>query len=110
MICKVPKLYVGLLPWKAYGSCNLKAVHVSQDGTGRKRYVELYPKISYSEFLSIQSFQFTALDKFGETFMNSFKDDLLVEQGEQRDKRETILQGLAFLTTVGILDYASYFL
>lgn len=55
---------------------------------GRKRYVELLPKISYTEFRNEQAIHFPHLDKVGEEIVMSFKEDLWVLQGKRRQSKE----------------------
>ena len=71
---------------------------------GRKRYVELEPKISYNEFRKEQERHFSHLDKIGEELATSFKEDLWVVQGKGRQNRELKRDCFLFLTTVSIID------
>ena len=55
---------------------------------GRKRYVELNPKISFEEFRSTKNEIFTEIERVGEEFVSSFREDLHVIQGKGRQNRE----------------------
>jgi hypothetical protein len=71
-------------------------VHSSDDWgaassiVGRKRYVELLPKISYTEFRNEQANHFPHLDKIGEEIVMSFKEDLWVMQGKRRQSTKEL--------------------
>ena len=71
---------------------------------GRKRYVELAPKISLPEFREVQCIHFTHLDRIGEEYIKSFRDDLHVSQGKGRQRNELYQQAGAFFTAVTIID------
>ncbi len=71
---------------------------------GRKRYVELLPKISYPEFRKEQARHFPQLDKIGEEIAVSFKEDLWVLQGKRRQNKELRRDSLFFLLGVGLVD------
>jgi len=92
---------------KAHQDGTFNAVRVSDDITGRKRYVELLPKISFEEFLEIQKEQFELLDKFGESYMTSLREELWVKQGLGRQNRELMWQCAGFFVLVSVLDYAT---
>eukprot|EP00551_Chaetoceros_affinis_P006384 CAMPEP_0203682778 /NCGR_PEP_ID=MMETSP0090-20130426/47099_1 /ASSEMBLY_ACC=CAM_ASM_001088 /TAXON_ID=426623 /ORGANISM="Chaetoceros affinis, Strain CCMP159" /LENGTH=542 /DNA_ID=CAMNT_0050551881 /DNA_START=395 /DNA_END=2019 /DNA_ORIENTATION=- len=66
-------------------------------GGGRKRYVELDPKISYSEFRAVQSDHFSHLDRIGQELCTSLKEDLWVHQGKGRQNQELKREAAAFL-------------
>jgi hypothetical protein len=72
---------------------------------GRKRYVELLPKISYPEFRKEQARHFQHLDKIGEEIAMSFKEDLWVLQGKRRQNRELRRDSLLFLLGVSLVDF-----
>ena len=55
---------------------------------GRKRYVELNPKISYKEFSSVKEEIFQQLDRVSEEIVSSFREDILVSQGKGRQNKE----------------------
>lgn len=95
---------------KAHQGGTFDAVRVSDDITGRKRYVELLPKISYEEFLEIQKEQFEFLDKIGEGYMTSLREEMWVNQGLGRQNRELMWQCAAFFAIVSVLDYCTYIL
>ena len=71
---------------------------------GRKRYVELLPKISYTEFRNEQANHFPHLDKIGEEITMSFKEDLWVMQGKRRQSKELRRDGLLFLFGISLVD------
>ena len=71
---------------------------------GKKRYVELEPKISYPEFRKEQERHFPHLDKMGEEIAMSFKEDLWVLQGKRRQNEELKRQCFYFLLGVSIVD------
>jgi hypothetical protein len=72
---------------------------------GRKRYVELLPKISYPEFRKEQARHFPHLDKIGEEIAMSFKEDLWVLQGKRRQNKELRRDSLLFLLGVSLVDF-----
>lgn len=90
---------------KEHQSNKLDSVLVDEGWTGRKRYVELSPKISLSEFREVQQEHFTHLDRIGKEIVNSFREDLWVHQGKGRERSELIRDCLAFLAVVSIADY-----
>ncbi|KAL7548577.1 hypothetical protein ACHAWF_018871 [Thalassiosira exigua] len=71
---------------------------------GRKRYVELEPKISYPEFRKEQARHFPHLDKIGEEVAMSFKEDLWVLQGKGRQNKELKRDCFLFLLGVSLVD------
>lgn len=71
---------------------------------GRKRYVELEPKISYQEFRDVQKKHFPQLDSIGEEIMMSFKEDLWVLQGKGRQNAELKRDCFLFLAAVSLID------
>lgn len=71
---------------------------------GRKRYVELQPKISYAEFREVQAKHFPHLDKIGEEILMSFKEDLWVLQGKGRQNKELRRDCALFLLGVSLVD------
>lgn len=73
---------------------------------GKKRYVELLPKISYSEFRKEQARHFPHLDKIGEELAVSFKEDLWVLQGKKRQNKELRRDSFLFLLGVSLVDAA----
>jgi hypothetical protein len=90
---------------KEHQNNKLDSVLVDEGWTGRKRYVELSPKISLSEFREVQQEHFTHLDRIGKEFLKSFREDLWVQQGKGRERAELLRDCLAFLTVVSIADY-----
>jgi hypothetical protein len=73
--------------------------------TGRKRYVELHPKIALSEFREVQKEHLLHLDGVATEYLNSFRDDLLVQQGKGRENQELLRDCAAFFTVVCVIDY-----
>lgn len=73
--------------------------------SGRKRYVELPPKISLSEFREVQEIHLTHLDRIGWEITKSFREDLLVEQGRGRQNAELKRDCMIFLVVVSLADY-----
>jgi hypothetical protein len=71
---------------------------------GRKRYVELLPKISYPEFREEQARHFPHLDKIGEEIAMSFKEDLWVLQGKRRQNKELRRDCFLFLFGISLVD------
>eukprot|EP00536_Pseudo-nitzschia_multiseries_P002281 jgi/Psemu1/317853/estExt_fgenesh1_pm.C_300021 len=71
---------------------------------GRKRYVELSPKISEAEFREVQSIHFTHLDKLGTELITSFREDLWVLQGKGRERKELLRNSFLFLAGVSAVD------
>lgn len=90
---------------KEHQGNKLDSVLVDEGWSGRKRYVELSPKISLAEFREVQAVHFTHLDRLGKEIMSSFREDLWVQQGKGRQNRELMRDCLAFLTAVSIADY-----
>jgi hypothetical protein len=90
---------------KAHQDNKLDSVVVDAGWTGRKRYVELSPKIALPEFRVVQQEHFTHLDRIGTEILRSFREDLWVDQGKGRQNRELMRDCLGFLTTVCIVDY-----
>jgi len=75
---------------------------------GKKRYVELQPKISLSEFLLEQKDHFKQLDQVGQEILASFKEDLHVEQGKGRQNADLRREMAIFFSVVVIADVAIY--
>mmetsp|Transcript_15658 Transcript_15658/g.28433 ORF Transcript_15658/g.28433 Transcript_15658/m.28433 type:complete len:519 (+) Transcript_15658:1-1557(+) len=71
---------------------------------GRKRYVELEPKISYAEFRKEQARHFPHLDSIGEEIAMSFKEDLWVVQGKGRQNKELRRDIFLFLLSISVVD------
>jgi len=65
----------------------------------------LPPKISLAEFRQVQAIHFPQLDCVGSELLESFRDDLLVEQGKGRQRRELLRDGALFFTGLCVLDY-----
>ena len=91
---------------KADQDNKIESVLVDADGwSGRKRYVELSPKISEAEFREVQSIHFQHLDQIGTEIIKSFREDLWVSQGKRRERKELVRDSLLFLTVVSALDF-----
>ena len=73
--------------------------------SGRKRYVELSPKISEAEFREVQGIHFKHLDRLGSEIVSSFREDLWVLQGKRRERKDLIRNSFLFLTAVSAIDY-----
>jgi hypothetical protein len=71
---------------------------------GRKRYVELEPKISYAEFREVQQRHLPHLDKIGEEIVMSFKEDIWLLQGKKRQNKELRRDCFLFLLGVSLID------
>ncbi|KAL7473913.1 hypothetical protein ACHAXS_014344 [Conticribra weissflogii] len=71
---------------------------------GRKRYVELMPKISFKEFQEVQKKHFPHLDRVGEEIVMSFKEDIWVVQGKRRQSNELRRDCFLFLLGVSLVD------
>lgn len=71
---------------------------------GRKRYVELKPKISYEEFRCMQREHFSHCDRIGTEILSSYREDLLVSQGIGRQNAELRREAFGFLTVVSLID------
>lgn len=91
---------------KAHQDNKLDSVLVDDGWSGRKRYVELSPKISLPEFREVQEIHFTHLDRMSTEILDSHREDLWVRQGRGRERRELIRDCTAFLVVVSVLDYA----
>ena len=77
----------------------------NEAGLGRKRYVELHPLIRLPEFREVQHEHFTHLDRVGQEFIKSFREDLLVWQGKGRQRRELVRDSALFLAVVSLVDF-----
>lgn len=92
---------------KSHQGNKIDSVLIEASGwSGRKRYVELQPKISLPEFREVQQIHFTHLDRIGWEIAKSFREDLWVEQGKGRQNAELKRDCLIFLTVVSAIDYA----
>eukprot|EP00980_Cylindrotheca_fusiformis_P004762 scaffold1019_cov123-Cylindrotheca_fusiformis.AAC.2 len=90
---------------KAHQDNKLDSVMVDSGWSGKKRYVELKPKISLPEFREVQQEHFTHIDRIGTEILKSFREDLWVIQGKGRERKELIRDSFLFLTIVNIADY-----
>lgn len=92
---------------KGHQGNQLDSVLIEASGwSGRKRYVELSPKISLAEFKEVQQIHLTHLERIGWEITKSFREDLLVEQGKRRQNAELKRDCLLFLLVVSAVDYA----
>ena len=71
---------------------------------GRKRYVELNPKISFIEFSSTKGEIIQHLDRVSEEIISSFREDLIVDQGKGRQNRELMRDSIVGITVISVLD------
>jgi hypothetical protein len=91
---------------KAHQDNKIDSIHVESDEWGgRRRYVELEPKISLSEFRLVQKEHFAHLDRVGQETLSSFRENLLVDQGKGRQRRELQRDCVLFLTVVSVVDF-----
>lgn len=72
---------------------------------GRKRYVELPPKISLDEFREVQSIHLTHLDRLAQEFLKSYREDILVVQGKGRQRNELLRNSVLFVAVVSLIDF-----
>ena len=93
---------------KADQGNQLKSVLVDEQAgwSGRKRYVELSPKISEAEFREVQEIHFRHLDKLGTELVTSFREDLWVLQGKGRERKDLVKNSFLFLGAVSAIDTA----
>jgi hypothetical protein len=96
---------------KAHQSNKIDSVLVEDEGgivtsvVGRKRFVELHPKIAVSEFRQVQTVHFPHLDRVGPEYLHSFREDLLLHQGKGRQNRELLRDCALFFTAVCAIDF-----
>ena len=90
---------------KAHQDNKLDSVMVDEGWSGRKRYVELSPKISLVEFREVQSIHFTHFGRIGAEILKSYREDLWVMQGKGRQNKELFRDSLLFLAGVSAIDY-----
>lgn len=91
---------------KSHQDNNLASVLIEASGwSGRKRYVELNPKISLAEFREAQQIHCTHLERVGWEVTRSFREDLWVEQGQGRQNNELARECGIFLLIVAVIDY-----
>ena len=92
---------------KSHQDNAIKSVMVDEIAwTGRKRYVELPPKISLPEFREVQQEHFTHLDRVATEYLKSFREDLWIMQGNRRQRSELIRDSALFMGVVCAIDYA----
>ena len=91
---------------KAHQDNAIKSVLVDEIAwTGRKRYVELPPKISLAEFREVQKEHFTHLDRVASEYLKSFREDVLIVQGKGRQRTELYRDCALFMAVVCGVDY-----
>lgn len=92
---------------KADQDNQLKSVLVDEQvgWTGRKRYVELSPKISQTEFREVQEIHFKHMNRLGSEIVLSFREDLWLLQGKYRERKDLARNSFLFLTAVSAIDY-----
>ncbi|GAX28425.1 hypothetical protein FisN_4Hh384 [Fistulifera solaris] len=91
---------------KKHQDNKIESVHVEEQGlAGRKRYVELKPKISLEEFREVQQIHFAHLDRVAQEFLKSYREDILIKQGKGRQRSEFYRESALFLTVVAIADF-----
>jgi hypothetical protein len=97
---------------KKHQSNKMDSVLVHEDGggivtsvVGRKRYVELHPKISLTEFREVQGIHFPQLDRIGQECLTSFRDELWVQQGKGRQNQELQRDCALFFVALCLLDF-----
>jgi hypothetical protein len=85
----------------------LKSVLVDEQAgwSGRKRYVELSPKISEAEFREVQEIHFKHINRLGSEVVTSFREDLWVLQGKRRERKDLVRNSFLFLAAVSAVDY-----
>ena len=74
--------------------------------TGRKRYVELPPKIRLEEFRQVQREHFPHLDRVATEYCQSWREDLWIVQGNGRQRKELYRDCTLFMAVVCGIDYA----
>lgn len=91
---------------KSHQDNAIKSVLVDEIAwTGRKRYVELPPKISLAEFREVQREHFTHLDRVASEYLKSFREDLWIIQGKGRQRAELYRDCALFMAAVCGVDY-----
>ena len=91
---------------KEHQDNKIDSVLVDEVGwTGRKRYVELHPKIRLEEFREVQQEHFTHLDRVGTEFIKSFREELWIAQGKGRNRKQLIRDCALFMVVVCLIDY-----
>jgi hypothetical protein len=93
---------------KSHQGNKIDNVHIDTGLGGRKRYVELSPKISLPEFREVQLEHFPHLNRVSEEILMSFRDNLLVQQGQGRQRTELYWNSTYFMIVVCIIDAGIY--
>lgn len=94
---------------KAHQDNKIDAIHIDTGLGGRKRYVEVEPKISLSEFRDVQKEHFTHMDRVAEEMVKSFREDLWVDQGKGRQRAELQRNSFYFMLAICAVDGWIYF-
>jgi len=97
---------------KKHQEGKIKSVLVDHSGadssvsafSGRKRYVELSPKIAYDEFRVEQKPFCDHLDRVGQEFLRSFGDEILLHQGQGRQNKDARREVMVFFAVLGFAD------
>jgi hypothetical protein len=95
---------------KVHQGNRIDSIQIDTGLGGRKRYVELQPKIALPEFLEVQMEHFKQLDRVGEEFVKSFREDLWCDQGRGRQRNELYWNTTYFMGVVCVIDVGIYFL
>ena len=91
---------------KEHQDNKIESIMVDDAGwSGRKRYVELQPKISLSEFREVQKEHFQQMDRMAVEYLRSLREDILVVQGKGRQRQELIRDSSLFMVGVSVVDY-----
>lgn len=94
---------------KAHQDNRIDRVHIDTGLGGRKRFVELAPKMSLPEFREVQKEHFAQLDKISEEMIKSFREELWMQQGSARESTELQWNTLYFMGAVCVIDIGIYF-
>lgn len=95
---------------KAHQDNKIDAIHIDTGLGGRKRYVEVEPKIKLPEFREVQKEHFPHLNRIAEEMVGSFREDLWVDQGKGRQRIELQRNTFYFMLTICAIDAGIYFL
>jgi EF hand len=91
---------------KTHQDNRVDSVLVDDSGwSGRKRYVELKPKIALPEFREVQAEHIKHLDRISAEYLQSFREDLLLDQGKGRQNKEVMRDCFLFMTAVCVIDF-----
>jgi hypothetical protein len=96
---------------KEHQKNRIESVLVDDVGwNGRKRHVELKPKISLSEFREVQAEHMKFLDRISVEYLKSYREELLFIQGKGRQSRETNRDCFLFMAAICLTDYVIWLL